>query len=128
MSSLMASMVDRMAIEMACGIVRDDFGRDASQRRLFPSVESDDKPDSSAGETAIRLNLQHLHKHVLGQDLAVDDPEIDRSFNLFSEVWQAVSTASNYNPGCSVNDPDNTLKSWMLVMIYLMGSYDFLYE
>jgi hypothetical protein len=31
--------------------------------------------------------VQHLHKYVLGEDQALDDPEIERTYQLFVALW-----------------------------------------
>ncbi|MGI9304623.1 MAG: DUF1592 domain-containing protein [Gammaproteobacteria bacterium] len=125
-NSLMSLMIDRMANEMACEIVRADFAQAPAQRGLFPHVESGDLPGDANGEANIRRNLQHLHGAMLGENLAVNDPEIDRSFALFSEL--VAVDYGNSNPGCNVDDPNNTLRAWMIATVYLLSDYRFLYE
>ena len=83
-----------------------------------------------AGEKRIRANLQHLYRQFLNEKLAVDDPEITRSFNLFSEVW--ASRGDSGDAACrlysSWEDPTYTKRAWGVVMMYLMNDARFLYE
>jgi hypothetical protein len=157
-----------MSLQMSCRSVPYDFTREKEKRVLFPLVELDGKSIDPAGfepETAdglpielaqqgIRKTLVHLHERILGETLAVDDPEIDRSFNLFVEAWRAgvkgMSAADkplskelpydcratkDYYSGTEfvperkiTNDETYVIRSWMAVVSYLLGDYKFLYE
>ena len=103
----------------------DSFVDDTYLRLLLP--DSDYMP---AGERRIRENLQYLHQRFLNEPLALNDPELDRTFNLFSEVWAERNETENmacrlYNEW---EDPNYTKRAWSMVMMYLMTDARFLYE
>lgn len=91
------------------------------------------RPDSgkmTIGERRIRENLQFLHRIFLDEALALDDPELDRSFDLFSEIWSDRGSTENavcrlYNDS---EDPNYTKRAWSMVIMYLMTDARFLYE
>ena len=92
-NGVMANIADRMANEMSCLAVPHDFALPAEQRRLFPTIDPTFAPKDANGfevvpaVEAIKVAIQHLHKHILGEDLALDDPEILRTYNLFVALW-----------------------------------------
>ena len=71
-----------------------------------------------------------------------DDPEIDATFNLFSETWQARIDAGKGDAISSgtelcilenavdpvTSDPTQTLRSWAVVVNYLLRDYRFIHE
>lgn len=83
-----------------------------------------------AGEKRIRANLQYLHKQFLNETLAIDDPEITRSFNLFSEAWadRSNTTDTSCRLYTSWEDPTYTKRAWGTVLLYLMTDARFIYE
>jgi hypothetical protein len=106
---------------------------------------------------AIRANIQYLHQQLLGEFLSVNDPEIDRTYRLYLDLWQdglSGMAAANPEDGpgeypqglgqCgattdywtgedlgekAVTDDSNyTIRAWMGVMSYLLQDYRFLHE
>lgn len=167
-NGVLASVAERMAIQMGCRSVPYDFTRETEKRLLFPLVQLNEKlidpkgfePETSDGlpidlaQQGIRQTLVHLHERILGETLALDDPEIDRSFNLFVEAWRAgvkgmkatEKPISKELPGdCRATrdfysrteftperklttDETYVVRAWMAVVTYLLGDYKFLYE
>ena len=128
LSSVMSNTIVRLLNNNVCDIVATDFNRSAAQRLLFPNVEPGNTPANS--EAAIRQNLVYLHSHMLRQNLSVNDPEIDRSYQLLTQL-QGASQADNVSPSCDAvgnNDANHMKRTWMMMMLYLVGSYEFLYE
>jgi hypothetical protein len=148
-NQIMASVAERMAVEVACTATAFDFSKPPEERLLFPLVEAVDTPDFNEG--AIRKNLVYLHERVLGEALGEDDAEIDRTYTLFSETYsQGLSNiedmveTTSLAPCPAVKDPTTntdlpperqiktdelyTIRSWQAVMIYLLSDYKFLYE
>ncbi len=149
-NSVMASVAARMANEVACAATAFDFTRLPDERILFPLVELTDTPDVS-GE-AVKANIQHLHRQLLGEDLPLGDPELARTFELFYDTWQAgtdnianMAESATITGTCQAtknpitgealaaevqikNDPDYTVRAWMAVVTYLLADYRFLYE
>lgn len=157
-NGVMASVALRMATDVACEAVPRDFVVPADQRRLFPLVEVRFQPETDDGfavpevEARIRANLVHLHARLLGEDLAPDDPEIDETYALWVDTWrmgkQAVAdetiddrldsicqATSDWWTGDSLpsdlriyDDDDHTIRSWMVVVAYLLSDFRFLHE
>ncbi|MBI4703571.1 MAG: hypothetical protein HY744_20865 [Deltaproteobacteria bacterium] len=165
-TGLMAAVAERMANEMACYAVARDFQRGAGERLLFPPVEVDGaeydvlelEPESQAGMeipsavAGIKAAMVQLHTRLLGETLAPDDPEIERSYTLFAETWHegklkvASQTLSTYLEGsCRAStdfwtgqalpeeerieqDEKYIIRAWMAVLTYLLSDYRFLYE
>ena len=89
---------------------------------------------------------------MLGEELELDDPEIDRTYELFYETWKegkakiADETVHRWLPWqCQARlDPDSgeelpedqrlsqderyTIRAWSAVLTYLLSDYGFLYE
>jgi hypothetical protein len=142
LNALMATVVDRMANEAACPITIADFGRPAAERLLFPAVERDTTPDTPEGEAAVRATIVHLHDRLLGERLAANDPEVDRTLALFEEIraLRVAADKTTYLPwpvycqidfdegGYDPRDPEHTVRSWVAVMNYLLSDYRFVHE
>ena len=77
------------------------------------------------------------------ESLTSDAAEVDRTFALFSDVRQhRIDSAANprldrvyacegvdFSTGEYFSqDDEHTVRSWMAVLVYLMGDYKFLYE
>ena len=41
----------------------------------------------------IKANIQYLHQQLLGETLALTDPELDRTYQVFLGTWQELQTA-----------------------------------
>ena len=95
----------------------------------------------------IKKNIQHLHQQLLGETLALTDPEIERTYQVFLGTWQELESAGSPDLiwECQAqNDPTTgnplpksatisqdanyTLRSWIAVVSYLLSDYKFLYE
>ena len=149
-NGVMNNIAERMASEVACQATAAEFSRPDHERLLFPLTEIEDEPLEGAGETAIRENIQYLHARILGEKLDIDDPEIDRTYQLFSLVLSDGRTgieSEEYSitlpvpcqgtlnpvngqpiPEGIVEDPDYKVRAWMAVLSYLLGDFNFLYE
>lgn len=161
-NGLMANVVLRMANEMSCRTTAQDFYLPIEQRRLFRYVERQYQPEDASGFTVqgsvdkIKQNIQYLHWRVLGERLEIDDPEVQRTYDVFLETWREGRSAlrdnvpenqdgySNYlrcgareNPlngedypqaARIENDSEYTIRAWMAVMTYLMSDPKFIIE
>ncbi len=148
-NGLMVYVQERMANELACYAVPNDFLNAASKRLMFPFVETSTLPTTSQNQAAIKANIQHLHSHLLGEELALTDPEIETSYALFTSVLSTGqknvgSTETSLLPRlCQrnrdlttgailqtkmTNDSNYVMRAWMAVAAYLMADYSFLYE
>jgi hypothetical protein len=157
-NGIMANIARRMANEIGCRATPRDFYLPASDRKLFPFVDPGFAPEDENGFPidgaieAIKQNIQHLHKHILGEDLDIDDPEIDHTYELFLDTFRegqlAVSNGeeSTWMPWtCQVRvdpvwgtdladeyqlrqDPNYGIRAWMAVVTYLMSDFRFIYH
>lgn len=140
LTTLMSTVVTTMANETACSLTNLDFTRQQEDRFLFPFVELASTPDNAS--VAIRSNIQFLHKQLLGEQLELNSTEVDASYVLFTEVWNArqsgnkpsaVSSATELCifenvPNAIQSDPNQTLRTWSVVINYLMRDYHFIHE
>ena len=126
-NALIDGIQERISNQVACQRVADDLYNGGI---LFPFVDETDVPDGGAGENAIRQNIQFLHRHILGEDLALTDPEIDATYQLFLDVRAEGATAIQgpCRGGGSSSDNNGTVIPWMAVVTYLLADYRFLYE
>lgn len=149
-SGIIVGVAQRMANEVACRATAWDFTRPSAERRFFPNVRVDTVPESAGqpvpGSIAqIRQNIVHLHQAILGETLAVDDPEVTRTYNLFFETWRETSMSNALPDACRAqnspvdgapidmaaritDDRNGTVRAWMAVLSYLFSDYRFLYQ
>lgn len=149
-NGLMAKVQERMANELACYAVPNDFLAAKAQRSLLPLVETTTTLGSTLDQGAVRANIQHLHRYLLGEQLALDSREITETYALFSAVLQDgksrigtgetaslparcvrtrdLRTGEALSGGGLRTDPNFTIRAWMAVVAYLLADYRFLYE
>ena len=158
LNGIMASVAARMANEVSCAVTAWDLTRPVAQRALFPGVElttlplTADGTEDPAAVAAIKANIVHLHARILGEQLAADDPEVARTYQLFLDTFKegAANVAAGkenawLNWQCMVRVDPNTqvelpeeqqfgddttyiVRAWMSVVSYLLSDYKFLYE
>jgi hypothetical protein len=88
----------RMSNELACVAVPQDLSfKDVAARRLLPGVSVTTTPEAG-GEGAIRAAIQRLHRLLLNETLAENDPEIEATYNLWRASYQALSGTSGGRP------------------------------
>ena len=126
-TALIDGIQERISNQVACQRVATDLYNSGT---LFPFADETDIPDGGAGEAAIRQNIQFLHRHILGEDLALNDAEIANTYQLFLDVRAQGDTAiqSQCRGGGSSTDSNGTVIPWMAVVTYLLADYRFLYE
>jgi uncharacterized protein DUF1588 len=155
-NGVIANVGLRMANELACRNTAFDFTRPKAERRFFTEVERDAVPEAGgnpvpANVDLIKKNIQKLHRQILGERLAIDDPEIERTFQLFLETYREASKydekaqalpylcqARWSSPDTTAEadqlpqaerierDEEGTVRAWMAVMTYLFADYKFL--
>jgi hypothetical protein len=152
-NGLMVFVQERMANEMACYAVPNDFLAPKSQRRLFAGVEATTQLTTTQDRDAVKATIVHLHKYLLGETLALTDPEITATYQLFEAVLvegkkrvgvselttlpalcqrnNDILTGASFNTGGVDgrlrNDPQYVIRAWMAVVAYLLADYRFLY-
>lgn len=93
-NGIMANIAERMANEMACGVVPREFWKAPEDRVLFPLVELTFEPEDKNGfpvepaVKAIKKNIQYLHERILGEKLPDGHPEIERTYKLFLDTYR----------------------------------------
>jgi hypothetical protein len=157
-NGIMANVQWRAANAVSCRATAWDFTKPQASRALFPHVAVEDAPETPAGDETpaaverIKRNIQYLHERILGERLAADDPEIERTYGLFLEtlregraritaedesgdlVWDCRGrwnrdTGEELPEGERVErDRDYIVRSWMAVITYLLSDYRHLYE
>lgn len=126
-TALMNGIQERVANQVSCQRVAQDLYNGGT---LFPVADENDIPDGGTGDDAIRQNIQFLHRHLLGEDLALTDPELAQTYQLFLDVRSEGETAipSQCRGGGSSSDNNGTVLPWMAVVTYLLADYRFVYE
>lgn len=126
-NSLIDGIQRRIANQVACERVAEDL---TSGGMLFPVAGLTDTPADTTGQDRIRQNIQFLHRHLLGEELAIDDAEIDATYQLFLDVRAAGETAipSGCRGGAGNTDTNGTVLPWMAVVAYLLSDFHFTYD
>ena len=140
-SGAMGAIQRIMANDIACHNVATDFSLPAEQRRLFPGIEPSVIPgESPENNELIRLAIIHLHELLLGRFDPMDDPEVQRTYDLFTGIIIDAKSKNDIQPlesyfcqsGREVTprdpDPDYTIRAWRAVVTYLLRQHEFLYE
>ncbi len=125
-NTLIDGVQERIANQVACERVAFELGGGSGS--LFPHVGLTDTPATS--QSAIRQNIQHLHRQLLGEDLDLASPEVDATYQLFVDVRDAGITAitNDCRGGGGSNDDNGTVIPWMAVVTYLLSDFRFAYE
>jgi hypothetical protein len=127
-----------LANDVACYHTARDFRLDPSQRLLFPGIEPTVVPGDDVSNARIRDAIRHLYRRVMGREVAADDPDVDRTFQLFADLVTDAKTQPEISARESwfcgggdefhTDDPQYTIRAWRGVLTYLMRQHEFLYE
>lgn len=123
--------IDRLVATRSCSFTQNDFAKTQATRLMFPKVNLADRPDTAGGSANIQENIRHLHKWMWKDDVAVSDPEVQRTYKLFTDVWADRVNAPARPVNCAynnTNDPNYTGRAWAAVVAYMIGDPKFLYE
>ncbi len=129
-SGIISAVTERMAVEEACDIVRNEFNTSRLDRSLFKLV--DDSTDLNASSAsarlgqfmAVRSTIAQLYLSVLHQEVSSDSEEVDIAFDLFQEVLQAdVDSSCNTDGGTRA-----VREAWYAVLVYMLTDYRFIYS
>lgn len=126
-NSLMIGLQRRIARQVSCENTASDLINGGA---LFPIAGITDTPDGGAAEDRIRENIQFLHRHLLGEDLALTDAEIDATMQLFLDVRaeNVTNIPSDCRGGGGSTDDNGTVIPWMAVVTYLLSDFGFVYH
>jgi hypothetical protein len=123
--------IDRLVAVRSCTFTQADFNKPVADRLLFPAVALADTPANAAGLEAITQNVRHLHKWLWKEDVPATDAEVQRTVQLFSDVWADRANAPARPVNCAYNnnnDANYTGRAWAAVIAYMLGDPKFLYE
>ena len=82
LTSVMAGVAQRHAVEVACpAVLRDFFLAPEAQRRLFAGIKSTEQ-----GAAAVKAKLVDLHDKLLGVQVDADSADVEATYQLFVEV------------------------------------------
>ncbi len=140
-SGAMGAIQRIMANDISCRHVAADFSLPAKNRRLFPGIEPKDVPGTNPEtDQRIRQAIVYLHERLLGRDDAADNPEVQRTFDLFAGIVKEANSRKGVEPvesySCQTQrdvtprdpDPHYTIRAWRAVVTYLLRQHEFLYE
>ena len=137
-SGAMGAIQRILANDVACYHVARDFRRETAERLLFSTIEPSVVPGDDMSNQRIRQTIVSLHQRVLGQDLVAEDPEIERTFQLFTGIIADANAQGRFEPRetyfCGgreefrTEDPLYTIRAWRGVVTYLLRQHSFLYE
>jgi len=76
----------------------------------------------------IKANLRYLHARLLGEELEIDDPAIERSYALFKEVFEnEVPDADGLQSYCEARNGNSPARrAWNAALAYLMTDFRYL--
>lgn len=153
-NAIIGNVGQRMATEMACAATSWDFQKPQANRLLFKYVEPSQYPEDDNGFAVpasvdnIRKTIQYLHGRLLGEYLDINDPEVERTFQLYLATYRELQKTKKPDlpydcqgrwdrvtgdalPMASVSITDDkyyTIRSWMAVTSYLLLDWKYLYE
>jgi hypothetical protein len=147
----------QFATDMSCRMVpREFYEKDTSARRLLKFVDITTAPFNTDGSAntadaqKIQRNIQHLYQYLLGVEVELNSPELQNTYQLWVSTWQQgnaelkAGTAAIASP-CQLlnkpvtkealptaerimNDSRYVLRSWMVVLNYLLTDPRFYYQ
>lgn len=141
-SGAMGAIQRTLSNDVACKHTARDFRRPSKERLLFPFVDPETLPGTSAAsDEAIRKTIVHLHAKILGRTDAADSAEVTRTYKLFAGIVEDAKTqkadrqetyycrpGNKDAGGAKVDDPHYTIRAWRAVVTYLLRRSEFLYE
>lgn len=125
-NTLIDGVQERIAYQVACERVALELN--GGNGNLFPIASISDTPGSNLA--AIRENIRHLFRVLLGEDAPVDGAEVDAALQLFEDVQAAGVTAipNDCRGGGGATDSNGTVIPWMAVVAYVLSDFRFTYQ
>ncbi len=156
LNGIMANIQLKIALDMSCYPTTKDFYFDRKDRLLFPYVSATQEPLDEYSILGIKKNIQHLHKHILGEELSVTNPEIEATYKIFYDTYMEgneriinLDESAELFDGCRLYylpksdgtprerletfeeiryDKNYVIRSWAAVIAYLVSDFKFFYE
>ena len=141
-TAVMANVTERMAAELACQIVLEEFSRPQAERMVFTSVEKTTSPE--AKEVAKQLDAMYLRatgntpsndmkrsllqgfENYADATVAENGGKIDGQC-ADDEVWDSSLMTDEDRQGLK-SDSVGSLRAWTLMVHALMTSYSYLHD
>ncbi|MDX1811052.1 MAG: hypothetical protein R3240_03840, partial [Gammaproteobacteria bacterium] len=126
----------RLANQISCEYVPQDFNRIAGNRVLFPIVDISETGQTLAGEINVRSNIQYLFEYLLGEQLNLSSADVNDALALFKTVV-SLADINGISLDCQgalaadsaiVKDSNGTVRAWMAVVNFMLRDYQFYYE
>ncbi len=127
-------------------IVISAFGDQAGPEsaNMLVSLNSGDISQETMAGLAVKQRIAELHERFLAEELSLSDPEIEATYQLYMQTWQDFNARdverwiTYEDTECNAyeldwgdvdwSDPSHNLKTWAVVIAYLMSDYKFLHE
>jgi hypothetical protein len=153
-SSCVVSFPLTLAVTGDYAVNVEAYGQQAGPELIEMSVTVDSEDtENSTGAFLIKQKLVDLHQMMLGESLSIEDEEIQQSYQLLVETWEARIASEDTYRSWSYPDEDcffppeqhpdpwgeggiaqldrdvsGMKNTWTSIMIYLMTDYKFLHE
>ncbi len=156
-SATNAAIQQQFAADMSCRLVpREFYEKNANMRRLLKFVDINTAPFNADGSAnavnaeKIQRSIQYLYNHLLGIELPLNHADIQKAYQLWVSTWQkgnaelASGAAASTSPCQLTNKPitkeallaterimddkNYVLRSWMVVLDYLLSDPRFFYQ
>lgn len=147
-NGVMSNLVWRMATELSCAAVPNEFALPKEQRLLFPNAVQEEVPESAGHPVpgsidSIRGTIAALYERLLGETPSAE--ELDAAYGLFYDTWKEIKTGPLKTKGldwpCTISpvdgtalnadvrrDADGTIRAWMAVTTFLLADHRVLHE
>jgi hypothetical protein len=103
---LMSNVSEKMAVELACQVVLEDFARPQAERRVFTEVEKTISPMSLGAET---YSLEHGNPSGTGISYQVYERSLD--FDA-GDGGVSITLQDQTNPSCIQDEENSTEDEW----------------
>jgi hypothetical protein len=105
---LMSNVSEKMAVELACQVVLEDFARPQAERRVFTEVEKTTNPMSRGGST---YSLEHSNPSEIKNGFSRQVYEWSIDFDV-GDGAVAITLQDQTNPGCVQDEENSTEDEW----------------
>ncbi|MES9845580.1 MAG: hypothetical protein ABW131_13110, partial [Candidatus Sedimenticola sp. 6PFRAG5] len=97
------------------------------------SIGGDANPETAAGEALIKQRIAELHWQLLGERLAVDSEEVERTYRLYESIHatgtsEPISACDNWDKNAENRSHNPERRAWALVIAYLMTDIKYVTE
>ena len=104
-------------MQNACRWVAADFAKTLQTRLLFPRLAMTDTPANQAGTDKIQATIVDMFDHLWNLRVTATDPEVQRMYQLLTDVYDDRDTVSPRPQTCQLNaanDPTGMGRVWAM--------------